>query len=141
MAHEFGNLDDRFAEEKHLGARIFELAYDSRYRPQWLWFRGRSKRRWIEKVGDNTEKVDLRLGLQYPNASRTKTLLRNMLIFSETKVWKTYEFRPPAGPKGPMVLDEDMVALRNATSLTTKSWGVVIGMTLLLMGKQCPESI
>lgn len=29
---------------------FFELAYESRYRPQWLWFRGRSKRDWVHKV-------------------------------------------------------------------------------------------
>ena len=43
--------------------------------------------------------------------------------------------RHPAGPRGPMVPDVDMVALRRATTLTTKSWGVIIGMTLLLMGR------
>ncbi|KAK0100334.1 hypothetical protein ONS96_007615 [Cadophora gregata f. sp. sojae] len=99
VAHEFGDTDRRLPAQKHLGTRIFELAYDSRYRPQWLWFRGRSKRHWIERV------------------------------------WKTYEFRHPAGERGPMVPDEDMVALRRAAALSTKSWGVIIGMTLLLMGR------
>ncbi|KAH0541551.1 hypothetical protein FGG08_003963 [Glutinoglossum americanum] len=29
---------------------IFELVYESRYRPAWMWFRGRSKRDWTERV-------------------------------------------------------------------------------------------
>ncbi|KAL2072776.1 hypothetical protein VTL71DRAFT_12119 [Oculimacula yallundae] len=98
VAHEFGDTDPRFPDQKHFGTRIFELAYNSRYRPQWLWFRGRSKRQWVEKV------------------------------------LKTYEFRHPSGQKGSMVLDEDMAALRRVTTLTTNSWGVIIGMTLLLLG-------
>lgn len=37
VAHEFGNSEDpEFFEEKHFGTRLFELAYDSRYKPQWL---------------------------------------------------------------------------------------------------------
>ncbi|XMA14279.1 hypothetical protein WAI453_007070 [Rhynchosporium graminicola] len=98
VAHEFGDTDPPSTEKKHFGTRVFELAYDSRYRPQWLWFRGRSKRQWVEKV------------------------------------WKTYEYRHPFGQKGPMILDEDMSALRRATTLTAKSWGVILGMTFLLLG-------
>ena len=39
------------------------------------------------------------------------------------------------GPRGPLVPDEDMGALRRATTLTIKSWGITIGMTLLLMDR------
>ena len=37
-------------ERKHFGTKLFELAYDSRYRPSWIWMRGRSKRDWVERV-------------------------------------------------------------------------------------------
>ncbi|CZT09854.1 uncharacterized protein RCO7_02209 [Rhynchosporium graminicola] len=103
VAHEFGDTDPPSTEKKHFGTRVFELAYDSRYRPQWLWFRGRSKRQWVEKV------------------------------------WKTYEYRHPFGQKGPMILDEDMSALRRATTLTAKSWGVILGMTFLLLAFYTPQ--
>ena len=99
VAHEFGDTDRHPSDQKHVGTLIFGLAYDSRCRPQWLWFRGRSKRHWIERV------------------------------------WRTYDLRHPAGPRGPLVPDEDMVALRRETTLTTKSWGIIIGMTLLLMDR------
>jgi hypothetical protein len=100
VALEFGDVEEgeeRF-EAKSFGTKIFELAYDSRYKPTWLWLRGRSKRDWVEKV------------------------------------WKTYKLRPPPGHRGTSILDEDMVALREATSMTLMSWGIVLGMTLLLMG-------
>lgn len=35
-------------EKSFLG--IFELAYPSRYKTQWMWFRGRSKRQWLDQV-------------------------------------------------------------------------------------------
>lgn len=37
-------------EKIHFGTKLFELAYESRYKPQWLWLRGRSKRDWVERV-------------------------------------------------------------------------------------------
>ena len=30
--------------------RIFVLVYESRYKPAWIWFRGRSKKLWIERM-------------------------------------------------------------------------------------------
>jgi hypothetical protein len=99
VAHEFGDIEDPESfEEKRFGTKLFELAYSSRYKPQWLWLRGRSKRDWIEMV------------------------------------WRTYGFRPPAGHKGDFVPDEDMVALRKVTTLSFRSWSVVVGLTILLMG-------
>jgi hypothetical protein len=51
VAHEFGDTEDPQAlEEKHFGTRLLELAYNSCYKPAWLWLRGRSKRDWVEKV-------------------------------------------------------------------------------------------
>jgi hypothetical protein len=50
------------------------------------------------------------------------------------KVWKAYELRPVPGEKGELVPDEDMVALRKATTLSISGWAVVISLTLLLMG-------
>jgi hypothetical protein len=29
---------------------VFELSYPSRYKTQWMWFRGRSKRQWLDQV-------------------------------------------------------------------------------------------
>lgn len=51
MALEFGDVEDEkdFKKEHVLGS-IFELAYKSRYRPKWLWERGRSKQEWIDRV-------------------------------------------------------------------------------------------
>ena len=98
VALEFGDVEEEESfERKHFGTMLFELAYESRYRPQWLWLRGKSKRDWIEKV------------------------------------WKTYEFRPPP-TKGDLISDEDMAALRETTTLSILNWGVVVGMTLLLLG-------
>jgi hypothetical protein len=55
VAHEFGDTEDPQAlEEKHFGTRLFELAYNSRYKPAWLWLRGRSKRDWVERFGGPT---------------------------------------------------------------------------------------
>lgn len=99
VAHEFGDFEDPEPfEDKHFWTKLFGLAYNSRYRSQWLWLRGRSKRKWVEKV------------------------------------LKTYELRPSAGQKGDFVLDEDMVALRKVTTLSIMGWGVVISLTLLLIG-------
>jgi hypothetical protein len=43
--YEFGEIEDPESfEEKHFGTKLFELAYDSRYKPQWLWLRAQSKR-------------------------------------------------------------------------------------------------
>lgn len=52
LAHEIGSIEDIYsaAEHRNFLNKYFELAYESRYRPQWLWFRGRSKREWIERV-------------------------------------------------------------------------------------------
>jgi hypothetical protein len=98
VALEFGNVEEETSfEEKHFGTKLFELAYESRYKPKWLWLRGRSKRDWVEKV------------------------------------WRTYEMRPPPGQSG-AIKDEDMAALKKATSLSFMSWVVVLGMTILLMG-------
>ncbi|KAG0650613.1 hypothetical protein D0Z07_2684 [Hyphodiscus hymeniophilus] len=53
VALEVGDIEveaeDDF-ERKHFGTKLFELAYDSRYRPSWIWMRGRSKKKWIEKL-------------------------------------------------------------------------------------------
>jgi hypothetical protein len=85
-------------EHKHFGTKIFELAYDSRYRPSWIWMRGRSKKAWVERV------------------------------------WKTYQFRPAPGSQRDMVLDEDMLGLRKATTLSVLNWTTIMGLTVLLMG-------
>ncbi|KAH8657575.1 hypothetical protein BGZ60DRAFT_434531 [Tricladium varicosporioides] len=99
VALEFGDVDQiEKPEKKHLAHNFFALAYESRYRPKWLWLRGRSKKEWVEKV------------------------------------WKTYEMRPPSGRRGSFVLDEDMVALREATTMTIMSWTIVLSLTLLLIG-------
>ena len=51
VAHEFGDMGDpQDFEEEHFGTRLLELAYNSRYKPAWLWLRGRSKRDWVGKV-------------------------------------------------------------------------------------------
>ena len=50
--------------------RIFELVYDSRYTPTWIWQRGRSKKIWIERIchdpttaPDNlASKMEMRMG-------------------------------------------------------------------------------
>ena len=99
VALELGDVEEEPSfERKHFGTKIFQLVYDSRYKPQWLWLRGRSKSEWVQKI------------------------------------WKTYENRPPSGKKGDFVLDEDMVSLRKATTLSTVNWCVVVGLTLLLLG-------
>ncbi|KAH0545441.1 hypothetical protein FGG08_000442 [Glutinoglossum americanum] len=41
-----GNADD------HAIFKVFGLVYESRYRPAWMWFRGRSKRDWTRKLLD-----------------------------------------------------------------------------------------
>ncbi|TAQ83562.1 hypothetical protein B7494_g8116 [Chlorociboria aeruginascens] len=48
VAGELGDIKE--VEVQHFGTRFFELAYDSRYKTQWLWLRGRSKRKWVERV-------------------------------------------------------------------------------------------
>ncbi|KAF4635464.1 hypothetical protein G7Y89_g2641 [Cudoniella acicularis] len=97
VALEFGDVEESGSAEKgHIGNQLFELAYDSRYKPKWLWMRGRSKKDWIEKV------------------------------------CKTYEMRPPSGRRGSFVQDEDMTALREATTMTIMSWAIVLSLTLLL---------
>ncbi|KAG4415581.1 hypothetical protein IFR04_011301 [Cadophora malorum] len=88
---EFKCIERPIARTQHIHEEI------GRAKTMWLWFRGRIKRHWVERV------------------------------------WGTYELRHPVGPRGPMAPDEDMVALRRATTLTTQSWRVIIGMTLLLM--------
>ena len=53
VALEVGDIEEEGEddfERKHFGTKLFELAYDSRYRPSWIWMRGRSKREWVEKV-------------------------------------------------------------------------------------------
>jgi hypothetical protein len=51
VALEFGNIEEETSfERKHFGTKLFELAYDSRYKPKWLWLRGRSKHDWVERV-------------------------------------------------------------------------------------------
>jgi len=51
IARELGDLEEEPSfERKHFGPMLFELAYDSRYRPQWLWLRGNSKQDWVKKV-------------------------------------------------------------------------------------------
>ena len=51
VAHEFGDIENSPAlEKKHFGTRFFELAYDSRYKPAWLWLPHRNKRDWVEKT-------------------------------------------------------------------------------------------
>lgn len=76
---------------------FFELAYASRYRPAWLWLRGKSKRDWVERV------------------------------------WKTYEFRQPSGPRGRLVPDDEMSDLKKLTRLSVLNWTVIIGLTALLL--------
>ncbi|EPE28037.1 hypothetical protein GLAREA_04828 [Glarea lozoyensis ATCC 20868] len=99
MALEFGEVEEKETfKKKHFLGSIFELAYESRYRPKWLWERGRSKQDWIDRV------------------------------------ISTYRFRAPSGRRGDMVVDEDMEALRVATTMTITSWTIVLGMTTLLMG-------
>ena len=98
VALEFGDVEaEELFERRHFGTKLFELAYQSRYQPQWLWLRGKSKRDWVEKV------------------------------------WSTYEFRP-SPTRGDFILDVDMAALRETTTLSVLNWAVVIGMTILLMG-------
>ncbi|CZR51374.1 uncharacterized protein PAC_01249 [Phialocephala subalpina] len=99
IALEFDDVEaEEHFEKKHFGNKLFELAYDSRYKPKWLWLRGRSKKDWVERV------------------------------------WRTYERRPTAGARGDFVPDEDMTALRDATTMSIMSWLIVLGMTVLLMG-------
>ncbi|CAG8954330.1 hypothetical protein HYFRA_00005953 [Hymenoscyphus fraxineus] len=99
MALEFGDVEKKESfEKKHWLNSIFELAYESRYRPKWLWERGRSKQDWIDRV------------------------------------ISTYEVRAPSGRRGSMVSDEDMAALRVATTLGFTGWTIVLALTLLLMG-------
>jgi hypothetical protein len=99
VALEFGNVEEETSfEKKYFGTKLFELAYESRYKPKWLWLRGRSKRDWVEKV------------------------------------WRTYQWRSPPGQSGPCIADEDMFALKEATTLSFMSWTIVLGMTFLLMG-------
>ncbi|CAG8981902.1 hypothetical protein HYALB_00013862 [Hymenoscyphus albidus] len=99
MALEFGDVEEKESfETKHWLNSIFELAYESRYRPKWLWERGRSKQDWIDRV------------------------------------ISTYEVRAPSGRRGSMVPDEDMAALRVATTLGFTGWTIVLALTLLLMG-------
>lgn len=99
MALEFGDVEEKESfEKKHWLNSIFELAYESRYRPKWLWERGRSKQDWIDRV------------------------------------ITTYEFRAPSGRRGSMVPDEDMAALRVATTMDFMSWAIILTLTLLLMG-------
>jgi hypothetical protein len=52
LAHNIGSIEDIYFESEHRNPlnAIYELAYGNRYRPQWLWFRGRSKRQWIGRV-------------------------------------------------------------------------------------------
>lgn len=51
VALEFGEVEEETSfEKKHFGTKLFELAYESRYKPKWLWLRGRSKRDWVERV-------------------------------------------------------------------------------------------
>ena len=53
VALEVGDIEEEGEhdfERKHFGTKIFELAYDSRYRPSWIWMRGRSKKDWVERV-------------------------------------------------------------------------------------------
>ena len=52
--------------------RIFALVYDSRYRPAWIWRRGRNKKIWIKRVCEGPDqhvpgsyerlKIDMKLG-------------------------------------------------------------------------------
>ncbi|KAF8853806.1 hypothetical protein BDZ45DRAFT_63521 [Acephala macrosclerotiorum] len=60
LAHDIDNLENVYSEGElsNLLNPYFELAYESRYRPQWLWFRGRSKRDWIQKVWATYEYCD-----------------------------------------------------------------------------------
>lgn len=97
VAHEFGDIGEPITvEEEYFLLKVFELAYNSRYKPQWLWFRGRSKRDWVERV------------------------------------WQTYEKRH-MHHKQDLVFDEDMASLREATTPTLLNWGVILGLTLLLV--------
>jgi hypothetical protein len=53
LALEVGDVEEEGEhdfERKHFGTKVFELAYDSRYRPSWIWMRGRSKKEWVEQV-------------------------------------------------------------------------------------------
>jgi hypothetical protein len=53
LALEVGDVEEEGEhdfERKHFGTKLFELAYDSRYRPSWIWMRGRSKKEWVERV-------------------------------------------------------------------------------------------
>lgn len=52
LAHDISNVESIYSEGELRNPLnpYFELAYESRYRPQWLWFRGRSKRDWIQKA-------------------------------------------------------------------------------------------
>lgn len=99
MALEFGEVEEKKSyNKKHFLGSIFELAYESRYRPKWLWERGRSKQDWIDRV------------------------------------ISTYRLRAPSGRRGDMVLDEDMEALRIATTMSVTSWTIILALTTLLMG-------
>ncbi|KUJ22862.1 uncharacterized protein LY89DRAFT_728972 [Mollisia scopiformis] len=55
LAHDIEGLGDIYseAERRNPFNEYFALAYQSRYRPKWLWSRGRSKRDWIDKVWTN----------------------------------------------------------------------------------------
>ncbi|MCJ1337248.1 hypothetical protein MMC09_002530 [Bachmanniomyces sp. S44760] len=85
---------------------LFELVYPSRYKPAWMWFRGRCKRDWVKRLVDT---------YKYTNGSIPGVI----------------PFDTP--PHGAVSIDPDMEELEKITHMRIRDWCKVFGLAFALV--------